>query len=86
MRPELPQGFHDQQVFQLFDRVSTEHWKLMTDKGLPQCPRGRALRALGQFLAVKLTGRRDSKLAGGRPMVAPFANACGRIKYWEYRK
>lgn len=84
MRPELPQGFHDDQVFRLFDTVAEQHYKLIGYDGkLPQTPRGRALRALGQFLAAKLTGRRDPRLAGGRPIVAPFANAVGRAKYWE---
>ena len=84
MRPELPQGFHDDQVFRLFDSVAQAHFELIGHDGkLPQDPRGHALRALGQLLMVKLTGRRDSKLAGGRPIVAPFANAVGRAKYYR---
>lgn len=83
MRPELPQGFDDREVFALFDKISGEHWKLMPQYGLPQGERARALRALGQFLALKLTGNRPGRLASGRPMIAPFANAVGRIKHYQ---
>jgi hypothetical protein len=88
MRPELPQGFDERQLFELFDKVADQHHKLIGYDGkLPQTPRGRALRAFGQFLICRINGRSTSThLYGGRPIVAPFANACGRIKYWEYRK
>ena len=78
MRPELPQGFDDREVFALFDKISRLHWELMPQQGLPKTPRARALRAFGQFLALKLTGNRPGRLSSGRPMVAPFANAVGR--------
>lgn len=80
MRPELPQGHDDREVLALLEKVAHEHWLLMpAHGGLPSSARALALRGMGRFLTMKLSGR----VWTGRPMVAPFANAVGQTKVWK---
>jgi hypothetical protein len=80
MRPDLPQGFDEREVLTLAERVSRAHWQLMTERGLPQTSRAKALRAFGQYLVRKVC---NGKLAmdAKKPPVAPFAATVGAIKH-----